>query len=38
LEVQIINQVSADRARRVSGAPSPDARENLERRHLGRWF
>jgi hypothetical protein len=38
LEVQIINQVSADRARRVSSAPSPDARENLERRHLGRWF
>jgi hypothetical protein len=38
LEVQIINQVSADRARSVSSAPSPDASETLERRHLGRML
>jgi hypothetical protein len=38
LEVQIINQVSADRARRVSRAPSPDESETLERRYLGRWL
>ena len=36
LEVQIINQASADRARNVSRASSPDASETLERRHLGR--
>src|SRR5262245_35497561 len=38
LEVQIINQVSADRARNVSRTPPPDASETLERRHLGRML